>query len=96
VAEGEHAAPNPHRVGACGECGGYRADGRPPYLHYPGCSHEGELQLDRFFEEARTGDRGGPTLYCSNPAHDHGAPSERDIETIRRLGGSVQIDHVEG
>jgi hypothetical protein len=55
--------PNPRGRGACPECGNYRTDGRPPYLHRPGCSREGDLQLDRFFAEMATGDHGGPTLY---------------------------------
>lgn len=63
--------PNPHGVGACPECGNARTDGRPPYLHKPGCSHEGDLQMDRFLAEMRSGDHGGPPLYCTDPDHDH-------------------------
>ena len=55
--------PNPGRAGACAECGAYRLDGRPPYLHRPDCSREGDLQLDRYFDEMSRGDLGGPTLY---------------------------------
>jgi hypothetical protein len=66
------AGPNPHRVGACPDCGSYRTDGRPPYLHQPGCPHEGELQLERWLQEYQSGDHGGPVLYCTDPSHDHG------------------------
>lgn len=55
--------PNPGRVGACGGCGNYRTDGRPPYLHHPGCPHEDDLQMGRFLAEAAAGDHGGPVLY---------------------------------
>jgi hypothetical protein len=54
--------PNPHRIGACPECGTYRADGRPPYLHHPGCTHDGDLQIDRFLTELAAGDLAGPPL----------------------------------
>ena len=54
--------PNPRRVGACGRCGAYRADGRPPYLHEDWCPHHGDLQLDRFTRELAAGDLGGPPL----------------------------------
>jgi hypothetical protein len=27
-------------IGQCSECGSYRADGKPPTLHQPGCSHK--------------------------------------------------------
>jgi hypothetical protein len=54
--------PNPARIGACGECGAYRADGRPPYLHQPSCSRAGDLQLDRFITEMAAGDTAGPPL----------------------------------
>lgn len=53
--------PNPNRIGACA-CGAYRADGWPPYLHNPGCEHEGDLQFDRWLAEQQTGDHGGPPL----------------------------------
>lgn len=26
-------------LGQCSECGSYRADGKPPILHQPDCSH---------------------------------------------------------
>jgi hypothetical protein len=55
--------PNPGRVGACPECAAYRSDGRPPYLHHPGCSREGDLQMERFLDEQARGDLGGPTLW---------------------------------
>jgi hypothetical protein len=55
--------PNPGRVGACGECGAWRTDGRPPYLHRPGCTREDDLQIDRFLAEHAAGDLGGPVLY---------------------------------
>jgi hypothetical protein len=60
--------PNPGRVGACGKCGAWRLDGRPPYLHKPGCPHEDDLQLDRYFDEMARGDFGGPTLYADEAA----------------------------
>jgi hypothetical protein len=68
--------PNPGRVGACEECGAYRLDGRPPYLHKPWCSREGDLQLDRYFDEMSRRDFGGPTLYGS----------EADAARARELG----------
>jgi hypothetical protein len=61
--------PNPFRVGACPDCGSYRTDGRPPYLHNPGCPREGDLQLDRWVAEQQGGDHGVPTLYCTEPDH---------------------------
>ena len=64
--------PNPHRVGACGECGAYRADGRPPYLHQPECPLAMDPRMDRWLAEFRADDLGGPPLYCHDPAHDHG------------------------
>lgn len=54
--------PNPRRVGACPDCGSYRSDGRPPYLHGDGCPRAGDLQIDRWLREMATGDHGGPTL----------------------------------
>lgn len=60
---------NPHRIGACPECGAYRTDGRPPYIHKDGCPHEGDLQMERWLAEQQTGDHGGPVLYCTE--HDH-------------------------
>jgi hypothetical protein len=60
---------NPHRVGACDECGAYRFDGRPPYLHRDGCPRAGDRQFDRWLAEEQAGDHGGPVLYCT--AHDH-------------------------
>lgn len=68
--------PNPRRLGACAECGSYRLDGRPPYLHKPGCSLEDDLQLDRYFAELAAGDLGGPTLY----------EDEADAARARALG----------
>jgi hypothetical protein len=65
------SGPNPHHVGACPECGSYRADGRPPYLHQPGCPHESDLQFGRWLREHQSGDHGGPPLYCTDPGHDH-------------------------
>lgn len=55
--------PNPRRIGACLYCGSYRLDGRPPYLHNPGCPREDDLQVDRYLAEQAAGDLGGPTLY---------------------------------
>ena len=66
---------NPHRVGACAECGAYRTDGRPPYIHKDGCSREGDPQLDRWLAEQRTADHGGPVLYCAE--HDHAVKGAR-------------------
>jgi hypothetical protein len=57
--------PNPHRIGACGECGSFRADGRPPYLHKPDCSRAGDLQLGRWIAEL--GDLAGPPLTGAEP-----------------------------
>jgi hypothetical protein len=54
--------PNPTRIGSCGECGAWRADGRFPYLHRPGCSWEGDLQIDRYLAELAAGDLGGPPI----------------------------------
>jgi hypothetical protein len=54
--------PNPSRAGACGGCGSYRADGRPPYLHHPGCPHD-DLQIDRYLRELAAGDLAGPALW---------------------------------
>lgn len=65
--------PNPHRVGACPSCGSYRSDGRPPYLHYPGCPSETDAQIGRWLRELEAGDFGGPVLRCTDPGHDHGA-----------------------
>jgi hypothetical protein len=70
VKDGRQEA-NPHRAGACPECGAYRSDGRPPYLHDAGCSRESDLQFDRWLEENQAGDHGGPVLYCTE--HDHPA-----------------------
>jgi hypothetical protein len=50
-------------MGACPDCGNYRLDGKPPYLHKPGCPREGDLQIDRWLAERAAGDLGGPTLY---------------------------------
>ena len=58
---GELAGPNPNRIGACA-CGSYRADGRFPYLHNPGCHHDGDLQIDRWLAEEQAGDHGGRPL----------------------------------
>jgi hypothetical protein len=60
---------NPHRAGACTECGSYRTDGRPPYIHRDDCPREGDLQLGRWSTEQQAGDHGGPVLYCTE--HDH-------------------------
>jgi hypothetical protein len=54
--------PNPDRIGACPDCGSYRADGRPPYLHHEGCLREDDLQLDRFMDETRRQDLNGPVV----------------------------------
>jgi hypothetical protein len=69
--------PNPRRVGACRYCGAWRLDGRPPYLHHPGCPDEHDLQLDRYFAEMR-GEvpANGPTLY----------ETEADAARARELG----------
>lgn len=64
--------PNPHRIGGCPDCGSYRSDGRWPYLHHPGCPHERDPQAARMIAELRSGDHGGPTIYCT--AHDHLIP----------------------
>lgn len=68
--------PNPNRIGACPDCGNYRTDGRPPYLHYPGCPKEGDLQIDRWLDEMASGDLGGPTIYAT----------EADAQTALSLG----------
>lgn len=34
------------RPGACQECGSYRLDGKPPYLHADGCSQYWTLRVD--------------------------------------------------
>jgi hypothetical protein len=68
--------PNPRRVGACPDCGNWRLDGRPPYLHRPGCPREGDLQIGRFLAELAAGDQAGPTLY----------ETEADAELARSLG----------
>jgi hypothetical protein len=60
---------NPHRIGACPGCGSYRTDGRFPYIHKDGCPRESDLQMNRWLAEQRTGDHGGPVLYCTE--HDH-------------------------
>jgi hypothetical protein len=44
---------------------------RAPYLHHDGCPAQDDLQVDRFLAEMRSGDTGGPPLYCADPAHDH-------------------------
>jgi len=75
--------PNPHRVGACPDCGNWRSDGRPPYLHKPGCPHEADLQTGRWLQEQQAGDHGGPTLYCTDPDHDHG--ERPDLDELARL-----------
>jgi hypothetical protein len=54
--------PNPRRIGACPDCGSYRADGRPPYLHHDGCPRAGDLQIDRYLAELAAGDLAGPPL----------------------------------
>lgn len=54
--------PNPARTGACPECGTYRSDGRPPYLHRPGCELGGDLQLDRWLAELTAAAHGGPAV----------------------------------
>lgn len=69
IPRGPVSEANPHRVGACAECGAYRTDGRAPYIHKDGCSREGDLQLDRWHAEERTGDHGGPVLYCTEHSH---------------------------
>jgi hypothetical protein len=69
------ATANPHRAGACSECGAWRTDGRPPYLHEESCSRHGDLQLERWLAEQQAGDHGGPVLYCTEPGHDHGGLS---------------------
>lgn len=58
----ELATLNPHRIGACPECGAYRYDGRWPYLHKDDCPHAGDLQTDRWIRESASGDHGGPVL----------------------------------
>ena len=62
-ATGPGRQPNPRRIGACPECGSYRSDGRPPYLHHQGCSKEGDPQIERWLAEEQAGDHGGPTIY---------------------------------
>ena len=80
-------SPNPHRIGACPECGSWRSDGRPPYLHNHGCPHEADLQIGRWLEEEHAGDHGGPTLYCTAPGHDHKANDADPEEALRILRG---------
>jgi hypothetical protein len=64
--------PNPRRLGACPDCGNYRTDGRPPYLHRPGCPREGDLEIDRFLAESAA----GPALY----------ETEADVDRALALG----------
>jgi hypothetical protein len=77
--------PNPDRIGACPECGNYRTDGRPPYLHHDGCSHDGDLQIDRFLAELAAGDLAGAPVgrWCfadDCPAGICGGPHEAITE----------------
>lgn len=69
--------PNPARIGACPECGSYRADGRPPYLHDDGCTLGDDLQLDRWLDEQRRGDHGGPAIPADQICPACGQPITR-------------------
>ena len=65
------SGPNPHRVGACPECGSYRADGLLLTFTSPAarmrvtCSSAGGCG-------STSPGSGGPPLYCTDPSHDHG------------------------
>jgi hypothetical protein len=73
------SGPNPQRVGACTECGAYRADGRPPYLHYEGCRLFGDPQLERFVAEMGTpAGHSGPVLAGYAVSCDEHGPMVRD------------------
>lgn len=65
--------PNPGRSGACPDCGAYRADGRPPYLHYRGCRYEDEPpQIGRWLRETALGDpHHGPAVTATSPRCRH-------------------------
>jgi hypothetical protein len=96
--------PNPHRIGACPECGAYRSDGRPPYLHHDQCTRAGDLQLDRWLTEMATGDHGGPAIgddtpdppracQCTCAAWGHpGACDGRDVCTITAEPRNPDLD----
>ena len=77
--------PNPRRLGACSYCGNYRLDGRPPYLHNPGCPREGELQIDRYLAELASEDANGPTLY----------ETEADAARAREVGVREAVTYVD-
>lgn len=50
-------APLGLAVGQCRACGAYRSDGKPPILHYPGCTDypDGyDLALDRVLGHGAT------------------------------------------
>jgi hypothetical protein len=66
--------PNPGHVGACAECGSFRADGRPPYLHRPGCSAGDASQAERFVSEFLADDINGPTIWQSRQDDRRAAP----------------------
>jgi hypothetical protein len=79
--------PNPRRLGACPGCGNYRADGRHPYLHRDGCGDENDLQADRFMDEIRAGDPGGPVLYETDADAERAqAAGVTNVTTYARAG----------
>lgn len=59
---GVMSGPNPDRLGACPDCGSYRSDGRPPYLHRDGCARKDDLQVARFMQEAARSNWNGPVI----------------------------------
>lgn len=82
--------PNPHRIGACEECGAWRADGHAPYLHKRNCLKNNNLQIDRYLNElneTETGSIGGPTIYCDDSTHDHYVSPE----FLERIHTSLKI-----
>lgn len=79
--------PNPRRLGACPGCGNYRTDGRPPYLHRPGCPDEDDPQIERWLAELTAGDFGGPALYeTADDAARARALGVRDTATYDQAG----------
>jgi hypothetical protein len=79
--------PNPRRLGACPGCGNYRTDGRPPYLHHPGCPDEDDLQLGRWLADHAAADHSGPVLYETETDAARAAElGVRDPATYRQAG----------